>query len=57
MLRLLDPGVFENAVEQTRTHVLLRVNRDRDDALRGRVPELAVAAFPAPKFIEAVLLQ
>src|SRR5688572_30563835 len=55
--RFLDPGILENSIEQSSSHILLCVNRNSYDASRDGIPELPVTAFSCPELFEAVLLQ
>ena len=54
---MLDAGVFQNPIQQTRANFFLRMDGYRHNSLRLGIPELSVTALACSEFCESMLLE
>jgi hypothetical protein len=57
LLPRLDAGVLQDPIQESGADILLRVDSDGDNPFGQWIPELPMAAFAGPEFLEAVGLQ
>ena len=54
MVRRFDACVLQYPIQQPGAYILLRVDSDGDDTFGRWIPELPMASFAGPEFLESM---